>query len=158
MTKNKIKIEKLISLTVNHPMVTLFDLYRQFYHQKSDLNAAFNFLNDRIDNGESLIYIAYYDDVIAGFTQLYPSFSSVNMKKIYILNDLFTDENYRNKGIATTLLKHAEEIAKQNSIIYLALETHKDNKAQLLYTKNGWEKDNDYFHFTKNIKLNPQHT
>ena len=154
MTKDNIKIERIANITPENRLVLLFDLYRQFYHQKSDLNAAYQFLNERLNNGESLIYIAFYDDVIAGFTQLYPSFSSVNMKKVYILNDLFTDEDYRNKGIATALLKHAEEIAKQNSIIYLTLETHKDNKAQLLYAKNGWEIDNEYFHFNKNIKQN----
>lgn len=58
-------------------LTPLFDAYRQFYHKQSDLDAAKDFLEARIENNESVIYIATNElDHFVGFVQLYPSFSS----------------------------------------------------------------------------------
>ena len=71
-------------------LVPLFDGYRQFYGQRSDLAAARAFLRERIERDESVIYLAYTEPgEAAGFTQLYPSFSSVSLKPLWILNDLY---------------------------------------------------------------------
>jgi len=110
------------------------------------------YLNMRFTNKESIVYVAILDGEIVGFTQIHPSFSSVNLKKIHILNDLYVDENYRNKDIATHLIKHVESLAIQNSIAYLTIETYKANQAKALYLKNGWDLDKDYLHFNKNIQ------
>lgn len=67
----------------------LFDQYRVFYQQASDLDAARLFLKERLNGGDSIIFAASEHDQMAGFTQLYPSFSSVSLKRIWILNDLF---------------------------------------------------------------------
>ncbi|MEO1522663.1 MAG: hypothetical protein AAFU78_18045 [Cyanobacteria bacterium J06633_2] len=71
----------------------LFDNYCVFYQQPSDLNAAKTFLRDRLQNSDSAIFVAVEDALqIVGFTQLYPSFSSVSMERIWILNDLFVEQ------------------------------------------------------------------
>lgn len=51
----------------------------------------------RLENHESVILIAEENGEFIGFTQLYPTFSSVSMKRIYILNDLFVVPHARTK-------------------------------------------------------------
>jgi hypothetical protein len=70
----------------------LFDSYRQFYGQEPDLPGARRFLEARLRCRDSVVFLAFRDDATrtsVGFVQLYPSFSSVSMKPIWILNDLF---------------------------------------------------------------------
>ena len=57
----------------------LFDAYRQFYGRASDLAAATAFLRDRFGHGQSVIFLALDGAEPVGFTQLYPSFSSVSL-------------------------------------------------------------------------------
>lgn len=73
----------------------LFDAYRQFYGQTPDLEGARQFLFERLQGGESVIFAVMEGENALGFTQLYPSFSSVSMKPIWILNDLFVVEKAR---------------------------------------------------------------
>lgn len=106
----------------------LFDLYRIFYRQESDRNAARNFLLARMDNRESEIIVAEESGKLVGFTQLYPQFSSTRMKKIWILNDLFVLEVYRGLGVAKALIKAARQFALDNQAAGLLLETEKTNE------------------------------
>ena len=71
-------------------LAPLFDGYRQFYGRASDPAAAEAFLRARFDHGESVLFLATDDSGRPlGFTQLYPSFSSVSLARVFILNDLF---------------------------------------------------------------------
>src|SRR5262252_8860136 len=79
-------------------VVPLFDAYRRFYGQPPDPDGARRFLAERLGRGESVIYAVVEDGRALGFTQLYPSFSSVSMKPIWILNDLFVTEEARRRG------------------------------------------------------------
>ena len=110
-------------------MADLFDLYRIFYRQQSDRNAARSFLLARFDNQESEIIVAEESGKLLGFTQLYPQFSSTRMKKFWVLNDLFVLEVYRRMGIAKALVKAATQFAKENKAPGLLLETEKTNAA-----------------------------
>ncbi len=80
----------------------LFDQYRRFYQQASDLSAA-RVLAERLKNDDSVIFMAKDKALVIGFIQLYLTFSSVAMKTIWILNDLYVDEAYRRKGVEPTL-------------------------------------------------------
>ena len=71
-----------------HLLVPLFDAYRQFYRQPSEPERARGFLLDRFGNNQSVVFLAFADAAAIGFTQLYPSFSSGAMARIFILNDL----------------------------------------------------------------------
>ncbi|PHV04071.1 GNAT family N-acetyltransferase [Janthinobacterium sp. BJB412] len=123
----------------------LFDGYRQFYGRDSDVAAAKQFLLDRFNHGESVLFIAHEGSNPIGFTQLYPSFSSVSLARIYILNDLFVNELGRRKGVASKLMSAAVDFAKTVGAIRLGLSTAITNTgAQALYEAEGWERDDDF--------------
>ena len=125
----------------------LFNEYRIFYNQTNDMVGAINFLQERIAKNESTIFIAFLDDEPVGFTQLYPIFSSVSLKRAWLLNDLYVAETARRQGVANALLDKAKEFGTQNNAGWLLLETAFDNyKAQSVYEKNGWIKQTDSFY------------
>jgi GNAT superfamily N-acetyltransferase len=142
---------KVIKATPAHldQLVPLFDGYRQFYKKPSDLEGAKAFLKARFDKQESTIFIALDPENKAlGFTQLYPNFSSVSMKRDYLLNDLFVAEKARGKGVGKALLLKAQEFGKAENSKGILLETAYDNPAQHLYEKLGWKKDLEVFHYS----------
>ena len=117
-------------------------------YQASDPNAAAAFLQQRLEQNESRIYIAWSDELnkSLGFVQLYPSFSSVSMQRLWILNDLFVHPDHRNKGVAKALMNQARDMAIQTGAKGLVLETGKENRpAQQLYEQLGYQKEADYF-------------
>ncbi len=131
-------------------LTELFDAYRVFYKQTSNLPAAKRFLKQRMMRNDSIIYIAYENDEALGFTQLYPMFSSVSMESMYILNDLYVKPDYRNKGIGEALLDRAKHLCRSENNKGLGLQTAFDNPAQNLYTRLGFVKDTDLFFFWTN--------
>ena len=145
---------KIIKAELNHldDLTFLFDSYRQFYRQNSDLKRAKLFLQKRIEKQESIIYIAFIENVAVGFTQLYPLFSSVSMERIELLNDLYIHPNYRNKGIGEALIPKAKDYCKETNSKGLAIQTETTNRAQHLYTRLGFEKDADLHFFWINQK------
>ena len=130
-------------------LVPLFDGYRQFYGQRSDLDAARTFLRHRLERDESVIYVAYADPREAtGFTQLYPSFSSVSLKPLWILNDLFVRSDIRRGGFGRALLERARRHAVETGAKGLVLNTGVTNKAaQTLYESCGWLRDDEFFQY-----------
>lgn len=105
----------------------LFDEYRVFYHKKSNINDAKVFLNERIAQQDSEIIVVEENQILVGFVQLYPLFSSTRMKKYWLLNDLFVNKNYRGKGYSKQLIESAKEICKESDACGILLETGKDN-------------------------------
>ena len=105
----------------------LFNEYRIFYRKEPDMEAAKIFLRDRIQNNESVIYVAVENKRLAGFTQLYPQFSSTRMRRSWLLNDLFVAEEYRSRGISKQLINAAKQLAKETNSAGLLLETEKTN-------------------------------
>jgi GNAT superfamily N-acetyltransferase len=130
-------------------LVPLFDGYRQFYGQRSDPTAARAFLRDRIEHDESVIYLAYTDPGKAGgFTQLYPSFSSVSLKPLWILNDLYVGADVRRGGVGRALLERARQHAVDSGAKGLVLSTGVTNKAaRSLYESCGWQRDDEFFQY-----------
>ena len=124
----------------------LFNAYRIFYNQASDMAGATNFLYESIVKNQATLFIAFINGEAVGFTQLYPIFSSVSLRSALLLNDLYIAERARKLGVATALLNKAKEFGKQNNAGWLLLETAFDNyNAQSLYEKNGWIKQTDFF-------------
>ncbi|MBS4211199.1 MULTISPECIES: GNAT family N-acetyltransferase [Neobacillus] len=140
----------LIKATINDldAVTELFDLYRQFYEQSPDTEGAREFLKTRILNGESVIFVAYEGGEAVGFTQLYPTFSSVSMQRSWILNDLYVKKEYRGKGIGDKLINKAIEMARDTGAKGVLLETASDNfPAQGLYEKIGFKRETHYFYY-----------
>lgn len=128
-------------------LAPLFNDYRVFYEQPSDLVAAELFLHKRITNDQSTIFMARHENKAVGFTQIYPVFSSVSMRSLHILNDLFVDESTRGLGIATLLLNEAKTYAMMQGSKGLTLETHNSNPAQKLYERLDFIRDDEYYHY-----------
>ena len=125
----------------------LFDKYRIFYKQQSDVDNARTFLKKRMKRKESVIFVAEEREELIGFTQLFPIFSSVSMKRTWLLNDLYVNEKARGIGAATALLNAAKEFGAETKSKWLLLQTAADNfTAQKGYEKNGWVKETDFFY------------
>lgn len=122
----------------------LFDRYRQFYDKHDDAAASYAFIAQRLQRDESVVLLAELDGVAAGFTQLYPSFSSVRAARVWVLNDLYVEAFARRHGVAQALLATAAEFARNDGAIELVLETTPDNRpAQALYEAHGWQRYDD---------------
>ncbi len=145
---------KVIHASLNNlqALIPLFDGYRLFYKQASNRRAVQNFLTERFHEKDSVILIALDEKGNGlGFTQLYPSFSSVFMQRVYILNDLFVYEKARGQGIGEALMERAKQFAREMGSKGLTLETAIDNPAQELYKRLGWVKDTEVNHYTWEI-------
>jgi ribosomal protein S18 acetylase RimI-like enzyme len=135
------------SLSDVEEVAELFDAYRQFYKQASDIKLAQSFLRERIMNNESVIFVCYEGSKAVGFTQLYPIFSSVTAERSWLLNDLYVIAEMRGKGYGEAILRYTQGFCKGMNAKGLALETANDNLAQHLYEKLGWGKDESFLHY-----------
>lgn len=132
----------------------LFDEYRMYYGQDSDLQGARSFLKERLVSGESVVFLVVADEgagtYAAGFAQLYPSFSSISMKPIWILNDLFVTAELRGRGAGTLLLDGVREFARSTGSKGLTLTTMTDNTtAQRLYEAKGYVRDDEFYTYNQ---------
>ena len=126
-------------------LVPLFDGYRQFYRQASEPDRIQKFLLDRFEHNQSVIFVAVKDGTAVGFTQLYPSFSSGALARIFILNDLFVDQGARLIGTGSALLQAAAEYGRRVGALRLVLSTEVTNMpAQSLYEKLGWKRNTEF--------------
>lgn len=130
-------------------LAVLFDAYRQFYGQRSNVMGARAFLAERLALDESVLLVAASGSQSVGFVQLYPLFSSVRMGRVWVLNDLYVDPAARRSGVARALLDAACAFARERRALGLQLETGPDNHhAQALYRASGWTQGtNLHFHF-----------
>lgn len=128
------------------PLVPLFDAYRRFYGRPGDPALARAFLHERFRHQQSVVFLALRADGAAvGFTQLYPSFSSVSAARLFVLNDLFVAPEARRAGVGARLLQAAAGYARAVGAIGLTLSTAVDNTAaQRLYRAQGWTRDDAF--------------
>lgn len=138
-------------------LTRLFDAYRVFYRQASDPALARAFLHERLQRAESVIFIARgaSGDAV-GFTQLYPSFSSVSARRTWILNDLFVVRDARRRGVARALMERARAFASETGALRLMLETAEDNHpGRSLYESLGYLHDAGTRHYILALEQDP---
>lgn len=136
-------------------LARLFDGYRQFYHQPSELPKVTRFLEDRLRNGDSFIFLGFLEAGLrpAGFVQLYPVFSSVTIGRALILNDLFVAPEFRGHGVARALLEQGAAFGRATGAKYLELATHESNAgAQRLYEGAGWVRETEFRHYELDLR------
>lgn len=128
----------------------LFDGYRIFYGKPSGLIAGKAFLKERLENGESHIFVSLdAEGTMTGFVQLYPIFSSTRMKRLWLLNDLFVSPVYRGQGISKALLYKVQQFSQETGSCGLMLETAKANEiGNNLYPAVGFILDNEHNYYT----------
>ena len=126
----------------------LFDLYRQFYGKSPNEEAARRFLFARLSKGESVVFYARHEGKTVAFLQLYPVFSSVNLSRQWILNDLYVLEKARQHGYGRALVERAHRLAEETHAHSLVLETAVGNHAaQRLYESLGWKRDDEFYRY-----------
>lgn len=129
-------------------VASLFDAYRQFYGKPPDFALAEQFVRHRLSNADSLILVAEAGSASTlplGFVQLYPTFSSLDCNRAWILNDLYVDQRARRAGVAEALMNEAAAAARRAGVSSLSLQTAHDNAAaQALYVKLGYVLDEDF--------------
>ncbi|WNC68837.1 N-acetyltransferase [Thalassotalea nanhaiensis] len=130
-------------------IAVLFDQYRQFYKQKSDIKAAEAYLKARFEQKQSIIFHAIDNTGNSlGFTQLYPSFCSIALKPVFILYDLYVVEQARKLGVGRALMNAAKHHAIEHDAAHLSLETDVSNhQAQALYESLGYKQEDEYFSY-----------
>ena len=146
---------EILLANINHleSVSVLLDRYRVFYNQASNLEGAKEFLKERFKNKDSVVFAANDNGELVGFTQLYPSFSSVSMKRVWILNDLYVEESYRRRGIAKLLMSAAEEYTKSSGALRVVLATQISNTtAQKLYEARNYIKDEEFYHYALRLQ------
>lgn len=143
------KIRAFLLSDLNQVAV-LLDEYRMFYKKDSDVEACKQFIEERYNNKESIIFLAEENEKVFGFVQLYPVFSTVSLQRAYILNDLFVRSINRSSGASKKLIEKSFDFAKENNARYVCLETGVDNvNAQGLYEKMGMSVDNEVLHYSR---------
>jgi len=129
-------------------LVPLFDRYRQFYDQPADPPRAQAFLAERFLRGDSVVLMALDGAEAIGFTQLYPSFSSIRTAPLIILNDLYVDPSARRAGAGQALVEAATAHAKAQGAAGLILSTATTNTpAQALYERLGWVRETGFYEY-----------
>ena len=150
-----LNMTKIIRAEIEHidELAELFNSYRVFYEQDSNVDLARNFIKSRMENKESTIFVSQNsDEELIGFVQLYSSFCSVYVCPILILYDLFVKIEARGNGYGRALMNKATEFAKSEGYDRLELSTATDNFiGQSLYESLGYERDNDFYHYSLEI-------
>jgi ribosomal protein S18 acetylase RimI-like enzyme len=133
-------------------VLPLFLDYLRFYDVPADEGRAREFIAQRLTRGESAIFLAYDGGSPAGFTQLYPGFSSLDQARQWTLEDLFVTPAARNRGVARALLAAAEDLARATGAVRLILSTAVTNaNAQRLYESAGWVRDDDFYVYARTL-------
>ena len=129
---------KLADVSDLHPLV---EKYRAFYKQPEN-EKTLGYLKSRLENDEAIVFIARENDEAIGFTMLYPTFSTVSLSAVWLLNDLYVEESHRGKGIASKLMETAENAAREAGATRVFLRTANDNTiAQSLYEGRSYIQD-----------------
>jgi GNAT superfamily N-acetyltransferase len=132
----------------------LFTAYRQFYELPAEAASARTFLSMRLQAGQAIVYLAEDAGRAIGFMLLYPTFCSLALAPIWVLNDLYVPQDARGRGVAGTLLAQAERLGRERGAAYLMLSTaHSNFTAQRLYEAHGWQHDTVYRSYTLTLDV-----
>lgn len=132
-------------------LAPLFDAYRRFYGCVSDQEAGRRYLKERLSEKDAVIYVAVENEVLCGFVQLYPLWSSTRLQRLWLLNDLFVNPDHRGKHIGSRLIERSKLLARETGSCGLQLETARDNvPANTLYRQQGFEVLEGNFYFWVN--------
>ncbi|MDQ2865222.1 MAG: GNAT family N-acetyltransferase [Candidatus Eremiobacteraeota bacterium] len=133
-------------------LLPLVQRYRVFYKQKPDAQRERAFIQERLERGTSIIFLACIDERAVGFAQLFDLASGVNLGIEYVLGDLFVEPNARRNGVATKLLARAVDHARRSSATGLFLETAIDNAtAQAVYERSGWRRESRFLKYNATL-------
>lgn len=140
----------IIQATLDHLdlIAPLFVKYREFYGELSFPEASRSFLEKRLRRKESVIFLAFPDadsQRLLGFCQLYPSFSSLALKRVWILNDIYVAEEARRMLVADNLMRTARKLARDSNSVRMRVSSSVHNKvAHRVYESIGFVEDHEF--------------
>ncbi len=137
-------------------LTELFDAYLTFYRQAHTCDCIRAYLAARIARKESAIFIALEgmgsEMRAVGFAQLYPTFSSLRLSRMWVLNDLYTIPSRRRTGVAHLLLAAARTMAVGTSATHVELLTERTNRAaQRVYESVGYRRDECFYRYEQEL-------
>ena len=137
---------RIVQATLEHLdlLSPMFVKYREFYGELPFPDSSRKFLETRLKRKESVIYLALADDEdkLLGYCQLFPSYSSLSLKRVWILNDIFVAEDARRMLVADRLLQTAKKMAKETNAVRMRVATSVSNEvAQKTYESIGFRED-----------------
>ncbi len=144
---------RIVQATLEHLdlLTPMFIKYREFFGELALPDSSRKFLENRLKRKESVIYMALADeeDRLLGYCQLYPSFSSLSLKRVWILNDIYVAEDARRQLVADRLLQTAKKMAKDTNASRLRAATSQNNlAAQKTYESIGFREDTVFKNYT----------
>jgi GNAT superfamily N-acetyltransferase len=155
----RVKSYEIVQATQNHVegIAPLFDSYRGFYNQPSNVDLCREFLSARIGYGDTVVFTAVEgpesNPTYLGFTILYPTFHSVLASSMWVLNDIYVAESARRRGIAKALIETGRELALDTCAGRLSLETGLDNSnSHHLYENMGFKREDSMCTYVLDIE------
>lgn len=142
------------TLTDLDALTDLFEQYRAFYGKPAGATRAKEFLRERLQRTDSVILVAGGEKsrALAGFAQLYPTFSSLRMGRALILNDLFVAPTHRRHGVARRLMGAVLMFARLSGAVAISLETQRDNaSARALYDSLGYHAEEEFVTYSMEL-------
>lgn len=135
-------------------LAELFNDYRIFYEQPSDVPACRAFIEQNLKQKRSRIFLLLNNDGLAvGFSQLYPAVCSLSMRSYYYLSDLYVAKSARQSGHARYLMNYITDHFTNEGAQRLTLDTATTNKiAQSLYESLGYEREEVYITYHQVLK------
>lgn len=141
---------RIVKATLEHLdlLAPLFVKYREFYGELPFPDSSRAFLEKRLTRDESVIYLALAADdekKLLGFCQLYPSYSSLSLKRVWILNDIYVAEDARRQLVADHLMRTAKKMAKDTQAVRMRVSTSSNNEvAHKVYESIGFREDTQF--------------
>ena len=100
-----------------------------------------NYYENVYNKGNNKLFIAVDNDIVCGyiFIKITNPEENAEIYKESIIDALYVDKEYRNKGIATKLIEKAKEYSKEIGAKKISISVIKDNEIALkLYYKLGF--------------------
>jgi ribosomal protein S18 acetylase RimI-like enzyme len=134
-------------------LATLFEAYRAFYRRAPDPDAARSFVAERVAAGDTRFFLARAGREVVGFVHLVPSFDTLAMSPMWLLEDLFVLPERRRRGVGDALLRHAESFARASGASRLTLSTaHTNRVAQRRYEASGYRHDEEFRTYHRSLR------
>lgn len=134
----------IVRATLPHTaqVAPLFDEYRRFFTEKSDLQRSTEFISERLRNQDSVVFLALDGDTGIGFIQLYPLFSSWYAKRIWFLSDLYVAPEARRNSVGRELVQRVVDYANETGASSVMVELpFSEPHLQRFYSAFGFQKD-----------------
>lgn len=134
---------QIIQATCDHLdlLVPMFVRYRELYGARPMVELSRTFLEQRITDKDAIVYLAFSQEnnQLVGFSLLYTSYSSLSLRPVWILNDIFVIESARRKQVARTLVIRARDDASAANAVRLRVATNTyNNTIRKMYESLGF--------------------